>query len=371
MKGRLIRQWIGFVIILIGFCVLAAPFVMGYFRVKEQDRALELVNQVLDIDLDVVSVDSDGDEYTSNHDDAKIADESSDDSAKTADEKDKPDLQSGEGVSREVLAALYEVCLNYNEAIYNRKQEKMTDKTSVERFDFDTTEYGFPEDTIGRIWVPRLEVEYPLYLGSSMEHMATGVALFGETSIPMRETKNAISCIAGHRGMLGTPMFRDIQTVQIGDPIYVKTPWDEMVYRVCDLQIVSPDDNRWCQIQTGRNMIALMTCHPYTKNYQRYVIFAELTDEIMPERDVVEQEMADTYDESPRVVTDISDGTEKTVYVDSTTIEPNGTEYGAVWSNAAILAEKQMKIIVYVVGILVVVLFIWLCIKTGKESKKS
>ena len=104
--------------------------------------------------------------------------------------------------------------------------------------------------------------------------MAKGAALLGETSMPLGET-NSNTVIAAHRGWKGIPMFQNIQQIQLGDKIQITTPWDVLIYRVCDLKIISPDDSREIFIQEGRELVTLLTCHPYTHNYQRYLVFAE------------------------------------------------------------------------------------------------
>lgn len=173
------------------------------------------------------------------------------------------------------VKAFYEACAAYNEELFLSGQEDMTDLESVEDFPLRAADYGFKKEVVGILTVPRLNVELPLYLGASKEHMALGAALFGQTSVPMSESDHVLSAICAHRGFRGTPMFREIERMEVGDPIYITTPWEDLEYEVTETRVVLPNDTSWCHIEEGKNQVVLMTCHPYTKHTHRYLVFAE------------------------------------------------------------------------------------------------
>ena len=74
-------------------------------------------------------------------------------------------------------------------------------------------------------------------------------------------------------------MFRDIENLTIGDVVKITNMWDELIYKVVETKIISPDEVSEVLIQEGRDLITLITCHPYTKNYQRYVVYCERQEE--------------------------------------------------------------------------------------------
>ena len=246
---------------------------------------------------------------------------------------------------------LFEEIVAYNERIYAEGQSDFRDPFSYQASPIDLTSYGFEENIIATIWIPRLELELPVYLGSTNENMAKGVALLGETSLPATgENTNVV--IAGHRGYRGSAMFRDIQLIQLGDKITLTTPWETLVYRVCELKIITPDDTNAVLIQPGRQLITLLTCHPYTQNYQRYLVFAELSDE-EPEQDREEDllEAEKTFDESPReVLAADENGNIQQLQVEPVSIQPVAdegmTQSGAAYSNQVLLVEKYAPIVV-------------------------
>ena len=343
-KKLLVRRWTGFIIILMGWCILAWPFMQGYLL---EYRQSDVMNTVMS------EIDSGSKKETEDEEEEK-ADPKAD---------PKADVLPGD--------EFYEACLQYNQEIAENGQRGLISTGSTESFPVDARTYGYSENVVGTIDVPRMDCTLPLYLGASSEHMASGAAVFGYTSVPMSVGSTNAS-IAGHRGFYGSNMFRDIQLMQIGDPIYIVTPWEELVYRVVDLKIVLPNDNSWCRIQEGRHLVSLMSCHPYTQHTHRYVVIAELTDEKIPEDEEKKRMNLETMDDAPRSVTQVDqDGSLSIVQVEPTKIDPDGTEFGSFWSNLNIFAEDQMRTAMYILAGLIAVLFLWLIVSTIKEVKDS
>ena len=170
---------------------------------------------------------------------------------------------------------LFKEIQRYNMALYTLKQRELTSKTAYELSQFALTAYGVPDETFGVISIPAMELEMPLFLGASEENMANGAAVLSQTSIPIggRDT-NAV--IAGHRGYGGYDYFRHIDKLEPGDEVIITNLWDTLTYRVTDIKIVSPDDVNAILIQPGKDMITLLTCHPYASGGKyRYLVFCE------------------------------------------------------------------------------------------------
>ena len=179
---------------------------------------------------------------------------------------------------KEDLDELFNKMQTYNENIFNEGQQNLVDPFSYELPSFDLLELGFKDNIIGYITIPKIEIEVPIYLGATQENMKKGAVHLSQTSIPIGGN-NTNSVIAAHRGMKSHPMFRDIENLSIGDEIKVTNMWDELIYKVVETKIISPDEVSEVLIQEGRDLITLITCHPYTKNYQRYVVYCERQEE--------------------------------------------------------------------------------------------
>ncbi len=267
---------------------------------------------------------------------------------------------------------LYRELVAYNEQIYAEGQANLRDPFSYETPAIDLTQYGFEDDLIGVLWIPRMDVELPLYLGATWSHMSDGAVVLGETSIPVSgENTNVV--VAAHRGWNGTAKFRDIQLLQIGDKITITTPWEKLTYRVCELKIISPDAVSEVLIQPGRELLTLLTCHPYTQNYQRYMVIAERSREEPEQTRQEELEEAEkTFDEKPRPVqVQDEDGKTAVIPVDPVRVAPasnEGGDTGAAYSNLQILLEKYAQIVMLA---LLAVLTIVLLVRKRRKSNRE
>ena len=162
----------------------------------------------------------------------------------------------------------------YNNDLYRSGQEELVDPFSYQQVAFSLRQWGFDEDIIGSIEIPRMGIELPIYLGATDENMARGAAHLSQTSLPVGgENTNAV--IAAHRGYSRAAMFRDIEVLQTGDEVIIKNFHDSLIYQVSEIKILKPTDIDMILIQPGRDLVTLITCHPYRHNYQRYAVYCE------------------------------------------------------------------------------------------------
>ena len=61
----------------------------------------------------------------------------------------------------------------------------------------------------------------------------------------------------------GCRFFRDIELLEVGDPVYVTTLWGSYPYRVREIQIIEPSETEALRIRPGEDLLTLLTCHPY------------------------------------------------------------------------------------------------------------
>lgn len=186
--------------------------------------------------------------------------------AQTFLEERKPEQQYPE-----LLAALQE----YNRQLYAEKQSGLVDLEACEEPAADLTAYGIEDEIIGVLEIPAMELTMPVYLGALDDHLAAGAAVLGNTSAPIGGD-NTNCVIAGHRGWRGADYFRRIDRLQVGDTVKLTNLWETMTYTVSDIQIILPHEVDKIKIQQGRDLLTLLTCHPYASGgRQRYVVYCE------------------------------------------------------------------------------------------------
>ena len=166
----------------------------------------------------------------------------------------------------------------YNQRIYTEKQSGLVDLEACEEPAADLTAYGIEDEIIGVLEIPAMELTMPVYLGASDVHLTAGAAVLGNTSAPIGgDSTNCV--IAGHRGWRGADYFRHIDRLQVGDTVTLTNLWETLTYTVADIQIIQPHEVDKIKIQPNRDLLTLLTCHPYASGgRQRYVVYCERTE---------------------------------------------------------------------------------------------
>ena len=95
---------------------------------------------------------------------------------------------------------------------------------------------------MGYIEIPKIGVYLPIYHGTDAKTLDKG---------------------AGHRGWRGADYFRHLDELHVGDAVTVTNLWGELSYRVTELAVIQPDNIDAVKIQTSKDMLTLITCHPY------------------------------------------------------------------------------------------------------------
>lgn len=171
------------------------------------------------------------------------------------------------------LEELRKVMEEYNKDLLVNGQE-ISDPFSFQKLDFDMRSYGIENNIVAEIKIDILNLKVPIYLGATEENLNRGLAHLSHTSLPLgEETSNVV--VAGHRGLIRHKMFRHLDKLQQGDEIVITNFWEELRYKVIKYEIISPDEVSKVLIQDGKDMITLITCHPFRVNTQRLVVYCE------------------------------------------------------------------------------------------------
>ena len=174
-------------------------------------------------------------------------------------------------------AALFAEMQKYNKNLWAEKQSNLTDPWSYQQPSFYLPDYNLADEVFGVISIPKLDLQMPLYLGATKEHLAAGAAHLSQTSIPIGGI-NTNSVIAGHRGWHGASYFKYITDLVIGDTVILSNLWETLTYKVIEIKIVEPNDVEEILIREGQDLITLLTCHPYASGGRyRYLVFCQRT----------------------------------------------------------------------------------------------
>lgn len=173
-----------------------------------------------------------------------------------------------------LLDKLLEKAERYNQRLYAEGQKDLVDPFSYEMSSIDLSEYGIADAMFGYIEIPKLNITLGIYLGATAEHMSKGAVHLTQTSLPIGgDHTNAV--IAAHRGSRYGEMFRNIDKLEIGDEVIITNAWETLFYTVTSIEIIAPNEIDKVLIQENKDMVTLLSCNPYGKNIQRYVVYCD------------------------------------------------------------------------------------------------
>ena len=128
-------------------------------------------------------------------------------------------------------------------------------------------------EPIGVLYIPRIEEDIPVYMGTTDDVLTIGVGIVENTSIPGGMGTNSV--ISGHRGTHNGNFFLHLDDMEIGDNIYYVSDGEILKYTVYDTDIVQPDEASKLEVDPLKDKMTLLTCTPYLINTERLLIYGE------------------------------------------------------------------------------------------------
>lgn len=143
---------------------------------------------------------------------------------------------------------------------------------------------------MGTIEIPKINVDLPIYHGTSDEVLSRGVGHVEETSLPVGG-KNTRSVITGHRGLPTSKLFTRLDELKKGDLFYIRVCGQTLAYQINDIQEIKPEEVDKLEIEPDQDLVSLITCTPYGINTHRLVVTGERVDYSEAEHNMIEGKM--------------------------------------------------------------------------------
>ena len=128
-----------------------------------------------------------------------------------------------------------------------------------------------PVVEMGTISIPKIDVSMTMYEGVRLTTLERGPGHWPGSALP-GEAGNVV--VGGHR-VSSHAVFRHVDDLEAGDEIIFDDEDGRHVYRVRDVQIISPYDV-WIVDPTETPTATLFACHPPGSTAQRIAVFADL-----------------------------------------------------------------------------------------------
>ena len=132
------------------------------------------------------------------------------------------------------------------------------------------------DDIMCTIEIPKINVDLPVYHDSTdrEEKLKKGCVHLANTSLPVGGASTH-AVISAHSGYPEQVFFDELDKLQIGDTFKINVLNKTLTYKVCEINIVDPDDSSKLEIENGKDYVTLVTCYPYSINTHRLCVRGE------------------------------------------------------------------------------------------------
>ena len=127
------------------------------------------------------------------------------------------------------------------------------------------------EEMIGSISIPTINVELPIYAGTSEDILQRGAGHLEGSSLPVGG-KSTRAVITAHRGLPQARLFTELDKLKKNDVFYITNIKETLAYKVESIKVIEPNEVSALSIQKGRDLVTLLTCTPYMINSHRLLV---------------------------------------------------------------------------------------------------
>lgn len=129
-------------------------------------------------------------------------------------------------------------------------------------------------DVMARLRVPRVDIDLPVYHGTTDDILQKGVGHLYGTAVPVGG-ESAHSVLTGHTGLATATLFDHLADMVVGDEFYIDVLGETHAYRVDQVKVINPDEVSDLTRVEGKDYITLLTCYPYAVNSHRLIVRGE------------------------------------------------------------------------------------------------
>ncbi len=226
-KGR-VTTIVLIIILVVGVCVLCYPFVSNLWNTRVQSRAINAYNE------------------------------------------------SYEAMTKEEVKAAFAAADEFNANI-----RQLGSATTIYRPDllknYESTLDITGTGIMGYVTIEKIDVELPIYHGTSSSVLNVGAGHLEGTSLPVGG-KGTHCVISAHRGLPSSKLFTDLDKLEIGDTFTLTVLGEVLTYEVDNISIVLPNEAELIYVDEDEDYCTLMTCTPYGINTHRLLVRGVRTD---------------------------------------------------------------------------------------------
>lgn len=183
--------------------------------------------------------------------------------------------QTVNNTNAQALEENYKKSEEYNNVLFNQRFATVGQGgSSILSEDSYNSILNMGNGVMGSVEIPKINVNLPIYHGTSDEVLSVGVGHVYGSSLPVGGI-NTRSVLTGHRGLPNAKLFTRLDEIVEGDLFFVRVLNDTLAYKVSDIMVIEPEDVDSVDIVEGKDLVSLITCTPYGLNTHRLVVTGE------------------------------------------------------------------------------------------------
>lgn len=124
---------------------------------------------------------------------------------------------------------------------------------------------------MGYIEIPEIDVNLPIYHGTSDEVLQNAVGHLEWSALPVGG-EGTHCVLSGHRGLPSAKLFTHLDKLIEGDVFIINVLDETLTYEVDQIRIVLPHELADLRSEKGKDLCTLMTCTPYGVNTHRLLV---------------------------------------------------------------------------------------------------
>ena len=132
-------------------------------------------------------------------------------------------------------------------------------------------------EALGHIEISKIDIDIPIYFGTSEKVLQEGVGLLEGSSLPVGGTSTHAT-LTGHNGLPSAKLFTDLHKLAVGDVFLIHSINGTLAYEVDTIITVLPDETDSLKIVEGEDLVTLITCTPYMINTHRLLVTGHRVD---------------------------------------------------------------------------------------------
>lgn len=176
--------------------------------------------------------------------------------------------ESVSSLQREEIDAIKEAAKAYNDQLQSVIGKNAQGEGVARESYIDLIQLG---DALGYITIPKIDLNLPIYEGTSSDVLAHGIGHLSETSYPLGGTSTHCA-LSGHRGLAEAELFTNLDKLALGDRFYLHILDETLAYQVDQVLVVEPDQVEALEVVEGEDLCTLITCTPIGINSHRLLV---------------------------------------------------------------------------------------------------